>query len=383
MTKQKHLYALTLSSVCIIIGLRWDISWHGTVGRDTFFTPPHVLVYLAAILGGLLSGIQVLYYTLAAPAEKKSGLVKVWGVFYSSLGALFCIWGAIAMLTSAPFDNWWHTAYGLDVVVVSPPHTLLGLGMLSIQLGTCISISKHLNLLEEKPSTNVSLQREKTVLRALFIITAASLLSMISLWVIDYTTSRLQRSALFYEVIVVAILLFLPAFGEQLRMRFGMTMIALAYFFLTAITNWILQMIPGQPMLGPILNPVTHLQPLPFPLLLFVPALAMDLLLQNAKTRSWQKAALMSIAFVLLLFAVQYPLSGFLVQSPGARNWFFGSDTWPYNMPPDWEFRYQFQPGEESPLPDLLQGITLAIVLGFFVSWLSLRWGSWLQQIKR
>ena len=34
------------------------------------------------------------------------------------------------MITSAPFDNWWHEAYGLDVKIVSPPHTLLAMGFL-------------------------------------------------------------------------------------------------------------------------------------------------------------------------------------------------------------------------------------------------------------
>ena len=29
------------------------------------------------------------------------------------------------MLTSAPFDNWWHDAYGLDVKIISPPHMFL------------------------------------------------------------------------------------------------------------------------------------------------------------------------------------------------------------------------------------------------------------------
>jgi len=32
------------------------------------------------------------------------------------------------MLTSAPFDNWWHNAYGLDVKIVSLPHSILALG---------------------------------------------------------------------------------------------------------------------------------------------------------------------------------------------------------------------------------------------------------------
>lgn len=29
------------------------------------------------------------------------------------------------MITSAPFDKWWHNAYGLDTKVVSPPHVPL------------------------------------------------------------------------------------------------------------------------------------------------------------------------------------------------------------------------------------------------------------------
>ena len=38
------------------------------------------------------------------------------------LGAFMCGWGALAMLTSAPFDNWWHEAYGLDVKVDHLPN---------------------------------------------------------------------------------------------------------------------------------------------------------------------------------------------------------------------------------------------------------------------
>ena len=51
----------------VMIGVQWDISWHVSIGRDTFWTPAH-----------------------------------------------------IAMLASGPFDNWWHDAYGLDVKIISP-----------------------------------------------------------------------------------------------------------------------------------------------------------------------------------------------------------------------------------------------------------------------
>ena len=40
------------------------------------------------------------------------------------------------MLASAPFDDWWHNAYGLDVRIISPPHMVLAAGFFGIELGT-------------------------------------------------------------------------------------------------------------------------------------------------------------------------------------------------------------------------------------------------------
>jgi len=51
-----------------------------------------------------------------------------------------CIWGSFAMLTSAPFDNWWHNAYGLDVQILSPPHAVLGIGMIAIEIGAMLMV---------------------------------------------------------------------------------------------------------------------------------------------------------------------------------------------------------------------------------------------------
>ena len=52
----------------------------------------------------------------------------------SSTRAWVAIWGAIAMLTSAPFDDWWHNAYGLDVKIVSPPHMVLAAGIVAVEI---------------------------------------------------------------------------------------------------------------------------------------------------------------------------------------------------------------------------------------------------------
>ncbi len=53
--------------------------------------------------------------------------MRFWG-FSGPLGAWVTIWGTFVMITSAPFDNWWHNAYGLDVKIVSPPHMVLAAG---------------------------------------------------------------------------------------------------------------------------------------------------------------------------------------------------------------------------------------------------------------
>jgi FtsH-binding integral membrane protein len=61
------------------------------------------------------------------------------------LGAFIASWGGVAMLTSAPFDNWCHAAYGLDVKIVSPPHVLLFIGVYAVILGTLALIAAQIN----------------------------------------------------------------------------------------------------------------------------------------------------------------------------------------------------------------------------------------------
>ena len=66
--------------------------------------------------------------TFGDNARANDAAVSFWG-FRAPLGAWVAIWGCFAMVSSAPFDNWWHDAYGLDVRIISPPHTVLALGI--------------------------------------------------------------------------------------------------------------------------------------------------------------------------------------------------------------------------------------------------------------
>ena len=49
------------------------------------------------------------------------------------------------MITSAPFDDWWHNAYGLDVKILSPPHVVLAIGIFAVEVGALVLIASLMN----------------------------------------------------------------------------------------------------------------------------------------------------------------------------------------------------------------------------------------------
>jgi hypothetical protein len=73
------------------------------------------------------------------------------------LGAFISAWGGVAMLASAPFDDWWHNTYGLDVRIISPPHIVLAAGFFGIELGTVMLLLAFMN--RAQPQLRPSLER--------------------------------------------------------------------------------------------------------------------------------------------------------------------------------------------------------------------------------
>ena len=82
-----YLYALAVGATSIIVGVLWDISWHSTIGRDTFWTPAHMAMYLGGVLGGLACGLA---RAARRPSPERGGTraasVRFWG-FRAPLGA--------------------------------------------------------------------------------------------------------------------------------------------------------------------------------------------------------------------------------------------------------------------------------------------------------
>ena len=50
-----YIWCSVLAVTSSMIGVHWDISWHRSIGRDTFWTAPHLAIYLGGVLAGLSS----------------------------------------------------------------------------------------------------------------------------------------------------------------------------------------------------------------------------------------------------------------------------------------------------------------------------------------
>ncbi len=366
-----YVAALVLAATSAVIGVIWDISWHRTIGRDTFWTPAHMAIYLGGVLAGVACGWLVLQTTFAATPEEQAASVRFWG-FRGPLGAWVAIWGAIAMLASGPFDNWWHNAYGLDVKVLSPPHVILALGFTGIQLGAVLLVQSLQNRTGEAG-------RRLTGLLVAF--GAGILIQNIAIMGIEQVAfPNAAHTGLYYEVAGGAFPLILIAVARASRLKWGATAAAAAYLAISLVMIWVLQLFPATPKLAPVFNPVTHMVAPPFPLLLVVPAAALDLLvLWWGPGRDWRLALLGGVTFVAVFFVTQWFFAEFLL-TPYARNYWFGVDQWDYSVRLG-PWRYRFWRIDRDPVTAAKLGI--AAVLAICSTRIGLWWGNWMATLRR
>lgn len=373
-----YIYASVFASFCIATGLLWDISWHMTVGRDGLLSPPHMLIYLGAVISGVFSGVKVLKNSFWASKEEKAENIKFWGIFHGSLGAMFCIWGAFAMLTSAPFDDWWHNTYGLDVKILSPPHALLGLGMIMIQFGAMISVISTQNRLKSKMD-----DQTKTILQWLFALSSGFLLVMVYTLTSEYFYPNAMHQVFPYQVAALVFPLFIVSVAFASPFKFAATKMALIYMLTMAGMVWLLPLFSAEPLLSPILNHIDRFQPYDFPMLLIIPALAVDFVMMKFKDKNkWLLAAMLAVAFLILFIPTQWYFSEFLLTEQ-ARGWFFGRFSLPYFVNPDSNYRYMFYPGSVDSIFKLGIGLFYALIIGILSSRIALAWGNWMSQVKR
>jgi hypothetical protein len=369
-----YLFAVALASTSVVVGVIWDISWHRTIGRDTFWTPAHLAIYLGGVVAGFSCGWLALKTTFAGSSQAKDRGVRFWG-FRAPLGAWICIWGSFAMITSGPFDDWWHNAYGLDVEILSPPHTVLALGIITIQIGAMLMVLARQN-------TNAGRHRGLSVL---FSYTAGVLVLMLAVMTTDYLGfPNHARRVTFYTVASGIFPTLLVGASRASKLRWGATTAAAIYMAVTMLMIWILQLFPATPLLGPIYNPVDHMVPPAFPLLLIVPAAAIDMLVHRlghdrSNVRLWGGALAAALGFLVAFAITQLFFAEFLL-SPGARNFFFAADQWDYNVQlGDWRYEYW----GAATTAQLARGWGWALIIGTVSARIGLAWGNWMTRVRR
>ena len=127
------------------LGLAWDVQWHSDVGPDTFFTAPHLMLYSGVALTGLTCLAVVLATTRQVrrgSAEAASGTIPVLrGTFRGPAGFVIGGVGAAMFLLYGLTDQWWHSLYGFDVTLISPPHVGLILSILISMIGCLVAFA--------------------------------------------------------------------------------------------------------------------------------------------------------------------------------------------------------------------------------------------------
>jgi hypothetical protein len=289
------------------------------------------------------------------------------------------IWGALAMITSAPFDDWWHNAYGLDVEILSLPHTVLALGMFGIGVGGLLFLAGWQNRCREEDRARAGL---------LTAYAAGILLVMAATFLTEETLPNLHHAATFYHASCLTFPLYLVLAARTAQIRWPATTAAAVYMSIVILMGWILPLFPAQPLLAPIYNHLDRMVPPAFPLVLVAPALAIDALCRRGPRGSgWRRraselglAAAAGTAFLAVFLPVQWLFSAFLIGPAADSRLFFGAQFFAYFSPRGDYMREYWRTGEH---PVTLAALGTALLLAALSAWAGMICGGWLSRVKR
>ncbi len=118
---------ITISLFSAVLAGTWDVWWHAALGRESFWSPPHLLLY-ASVLVAIGTG----FYGWWKTRERSMKCLAI---------VLFLV------PASAPFDELWHRIFGVEqinspLIVWSPPHVILALALVSSFLYLFIHLQK-------------------------------------------------------------------------------------------------------------------------------------------------------------------------------------------------------------------------------------------------
>jgi hypothetical protein len=109
-----------------VAGANWDVSSHVLGIVDTFFTTPHLVLYLGILLS-LVAGIVGVLKIGKRGDDRQIGL-----------GFKVSLAGSTIQLVAAPLDFWWHSLFGFDPFLFTPTHSMLIVGLALCGIGMTV-----------------------------------------------------------------------------------------------------------------------------------------------------------------------------------------------------------------------------------------------------
>lgn len=290
------------------LGFTWDIQWHTDVGPDTFFTAPHLVLYGGVAIAGLTSLAMVLLTTWYARRGVAAALVGttpiLGGRCRGPLGYIIGGFGALFFLLFGLMDQWWHTLYGFDVTLVSPPHVGLILSIMVTMAGCLTALAWHVGA---APTAGV--QRFLAATGAAF--AAAVLVAFITPTLTDLLPWALFGSISWPNMVVSALY---PAailmVASMIRRPWAGTLFGLLF---TALDVLVTAIIPGitrdyAASIGLFMRDTASgevVVPGLLPTYVLVAGIAVDLLLAVGRRMGWRVAVVVPVAGAVAAFALR------------------------------------------------------------------------------
>jgi hypothetical protein len=197
------LYAAGIAGALIqILGGHWDVSWHELGIVETFFTPPHTVMYSGVAFSLLSALIALVYYhrSLLFNRERNRFLLH---------GFIIALAGSGLQLFAGQFDYWWHDNFGFDPFLFTPSHTPLIIGFFLNGIGMWIGITY---LIRDEKSRISNLAVRESLLRRFNLLQILAVLSLVALW---YDSSTLVYLFTDDEGIAYTFQLDMERFTEQ------------------------------------------------------------------------------------------------------------------------------------------------------------------------